>query len=340
MGRSLKMAVALLTAGFGVVVLGEPPNGIGVARLRAHGRLERLMNQEEWATEYQLLQRAINNVWEQNGWTSEADRFAQRVARRVAEIPPWRPVDRVRVVTRQVEKRYALSGEEAVRFRSLAVEEGIDFLTLHSATILGQTSDWMIMRTEGKALDREVVARWAQRGGAMVADLGTWAERLTDVLAPLVRPDKREMLERDLRSFRKRQRHLEFMRMRWAQGEWEQEDWGLQNDPIQNPGAADRSAGGQRWMPHRPTTWAAYMSHIQAVYRLNPGQVDSTKSIHDELFRRAQRYTDAYGHVLHAVPPRQRAQHEAFGPIRSMFEELEARLEAIPTQSQRRRGQR
>ena len=331
------MAVTLLAAGFGVVVaLGAGPNGVGDARLRAHGRLERLMDQEQWATEYQFLQRAINNVWEQNGWTGEADRFAQRLAHRVAEIPPWRPLDRVSMVTRQLEKRYALSGEDAVRFRSLAVEEGVDFLTLHSPTILGQTSDWMIMRSEGKALDREVVARWAKRSEAMVSDLGTWAERLADVLAPLVRPDKREMLERDLRSFRQRQRHLEFMRMRWAEGEWEPEDWGLQNDPIQNPGAADRSAGGQRWLSHRPTTWAAYLSHIQAVYRLNAGQVDSAKSIHDELYRRAQRYTDAYDHVLRAVPPRQRAQHEAFGPIRSMFEELESRLESIPTQSQRR----
>ena len=310
MGRSLKVAVALLSAGLGVVVaLGEPPTGSGDARLRAHERLEGLMDQEQWATKYQFLQRAINNVWEQNRWTSEADWFAQSVARRVAAIPPWRPLDRVRVVTQQVEKRYALSGEDAARFRSLAVEEGVRFLTLHSATILGQTSDWIIMRAEGKALDRAVVARWAQRGEAMVSDLGTRAERLAAELGPLVRPHKRKMLERDLRSFRKRQRHLEFMRMRWAEGEWGPEDWGLQDDPIQNPDAPDRSAGGQRWIPHRPTTWAAYMSHIQAVYRLDPGQVDSAQSIHEELFRRAQRYTNAYAHVLHAVPQSERAQH-------------------------------
>jgi hypothetical protein len=70
-------------------------------------------------------------------------------------------------------------------------------------------------------------------------------------------------------------------------------------------------------------------------YQLDGGQMSTAESIHAELFDRGEQYIESHSEELSQVPQRDRLAHNAFGPVRELFAELVARLEAIPTSSQR-----
>ena len=73
-------------------------------------------------------------------------------------------------------------------------------------------------------------------------------------------------------------------------------------------------------------------------FELDAGQMSTAESVHAELLERAKGYMAARGDALAAVAPRERPAHEAYEPIRQLFMELQDRLSAIPTTSQRRRS--
>jgi hypothetical protein len=143
------------------------------------------------------------------------------------------------------------------------------------------------------------------------------------------------------------------MTERWTKGGWQPKDWGLQHDPIQtgmeqqaraiDPLAGDRSpkrirsdrAPIPRWRPHEPATWFAYVLDFQKRFKLDPGQKTTANSIHAELLARANSYISAHAERLDKVARRDRAEDQAYEPIRGLFEELKERLDALPRSAQR-----
>ena len=175
----------------------------------------------------------------------------------------------------------------------------------------------------------------------------------------MLEPSKKRTLERDLQSFEKRRRFTNQMTARWSKGDWRPEDWGLQDDPAyakvraHSGGAIERGIGQSpsaptgsgsnvvsRWVEHDPGTWFAYVLEMKKRYDLDAGQMNTAQSIHSELVDRANRHIEARAEELDGVPVRQRAEHEAYEPIRQLFYELQDRLEAVPTTTQRERGKR
>ncbi len=67
--------------------------------------------------------------------------------------------------------------------------------------------------------------------------------------------------------------------------------------------------------------------------------MSTAESIHAELLDRAERYAEAHADTLEAIPAPERATHEAYEPIRSLFGELQSRLDSVPTTSQRDNGE-
>ena len=71
---------------------GQPRDSGGgseTAVLERYSALAEFSDELDWETEFEFISRAIDNVWEQNGWDDEANQFARTLARDVAAIPPW-----------------------------------------------------------------------------------------------------------------------------------------------------------------------------------------------------------------------------------------------------------
>ncbi len=90
-----------------------------------------------------------------------------------------------------------------------------------------------------------------------------------------------------------------------------------------------------RWIAHDPKTWIAYVLHVEKRFAFDAGQKTTAASIHAELYDRATDYLSAHRAELSAVPHAQRAQDPRYAPVVALFEELQRRLEALPTTRQR-----
>ena len=354
-------AVALSVGPASVYAFNEPSDGPDPPVLEGFRRLTKQMHRLDWGKERPFIERAIQNVWESSGWTDESDRFARDLACEVASIPPWEPLKRLNLFNERITGRYGLSKEEAGRFQSAVMREAGGLLMRHTGVILEQAREGMQARVHGEPFTAEQIARWTKRSQPLITEMRKSVDRLVAEVEPMVEPGKRKLLEGDLKSFKKRKRHMDKLRVRWAGGQWEPEDWGLQNDPVQTAASpVGRSEAASRvrgraavpperqqpkptkiphWVAYKPSTWFAYVLDCQKRFNLDSGQMSTAESIHAELLDRAKCYAEAHADTLKAIPARERAAHEAYEPIRSLFGELQSRLDAIPTTSQRDRGE-
>ncbi len=354
-------AAALSVAPTSVYSFNEPSDEPEPAAAEGFRRLTKQMHRLDWDKERPFIERALQNVWESSGWTDESDRFARDLACEVASIPPWEPLKRLHLFNERVTGRYGLSKDEKARFQNAVMREAGGLLMRHTGVILEQAREGMQARLRGKPFTAEQIRRWTKQSRPMVAEMRKSVDRLVVELRPMVEPGKRRILEGDVKSIKKRKRHMDVLRARWEKGQWEPEDWGLQNDPthtttppVGQPEAARAArkppaapTGRQQpkptkiphWVAYKPSTWFAYVLDCEKRFNLDAGQMSTADSIHAELLDRADRYAKAHADTLEAIPARERASHEAFEPIRSLFGELQSRLDVIPTTSQRDRGE-
>ncbi len=332
----------------------EPPVELNPALLNRFSGLNEGTNRLDWEAEYPHLVRAIHNVWNRNGWTDEADRFALDAACEIASIPPWEPIKRLNRLNERVEERYGLAGESRTRFRKAVMRETARFLMRNAGDILEQTNEWMELRSRREPITADQVAEWMEESGSIMDGVTDSADRIFEELEPLLTPDKRRLLQRDMRNYEKRQKVVDEMADRWRKGQWKPEHWGMQDDPIQRSSTTDgrgksappdavparsvprvKQPGSVRPLAHDPSTWHAYVRQFKKRFELDAGQANTADSVHEELLDRANRYLRTHADTLDKVPRSDRDTHEAYEPIRSLYRELQERLAAIPTSSQR-----
>jgi len=306
----------------------------------------------DWQAEACHIEQAIDNVWRENGWTDESDLFAQGLARDVSVIPPWEFMKRLNLVSTRVAERYGLSAQQSATLQAAILRRSTGFLARNARVIMSQTAEAVKTRSNGQPFSADQIARWMQEAQPLLEDAYKTTDQLVDDLKHVVPPEKRQLLEADLNGFEKRRRVGLEMAERWTRGEWRPTDWGMQDDPIQQRSAAAaamRAARARitssadqikpavvpRWNSHDPSTWFAYVLDFQARFGLDAGQQTAAKSIHDELVLRAGDYASTRMDTLKAIGLNERSTHEAYAPIRVLFAELQARLDAIPTSSQR-----
>ena len=317
--------------------------------------LTALSEQFDWDVESSRIEGILDKTWRRQGWTSEADLYAYDVAREISAIPPWKPMERVSALTARIAKRYELSEENAMSFDGVLTQEAAMILGRHAKVLLALAYEWMDTRTKGRPFSPDQVARWAKASEPLLKEIEQTSNRLQRQLKPLVKPSRRSVFDRDLEAFRRRSRVVEAMNARWAEGKWTAADWGMEDDPIQSGKALNAARPeppqSQRWtndataqpvaiakaIPHVPSTWFAYVRDFKRRYDLDPGQSSAAESILTELVGRAQDYSDGRSQALARIPEAERASHDAYEPIRDLFRELRARLDPIPTSSQRER---
>ncbi|MBI4719222.1 MAG: hypothetical protein HY763_15600 [Planctomycetes bacterium] len=365
MSRALLLCLAMQCA------LAAPPDeAVDVALERRQQELAQRLGSFDWAREYPAVERAMTNIWRDQGWGEEADRFALELVRDVSRLPPWDLPGRFDVISAGVARRYGLSAEQKERFQRMVLRETALLLTRNAEVILRQTSESLQARGQGVPFAPEQIARWTKESEPLLADARDSFQRMLGELRQAFTEDQQRILDRDVASYEKRMAHLDRMRARWAEGRWSAEDWGLQDDAVQAraAAAAEKAAGSggaapprgagsdlapaaaplpphapavpTRWYAHDPATWIAYRLHVQRRYALEAGQVTAAESIHEELLERARAYVEPRRSELDAVAAGDRATHAAYAPLRELFAELQVRLEALPTTTQRQNAER
>ena len=278
--------------------------------------------------------------------------------REVSAIPPWEFARRLDFVTKEIAVRYCLPEEQAVRLKEVITLEAAGLMGRHAGALLEIAGDALGTRARGEPFTPEQVARWVERSGPLRADMDRATERLALQFEGMLTEGGRHLLEADLAAYRKRAKDLERASLQWAQGEWTPRSWGLHRHPdfaeayreavperggihvpqAETAIAPDPPPDDTTWRSYEPATWYAYVRESQRRFGLNPGQMTTAESIHDELVERATVYLARRREELGAVANRERATHEGYAPVRSLFGELQARLDALPTTSQRDRA--
>ncbi len=354
------VVVALATWGVGSAATSDgdgttPTNPASEpASLASFSDLQESLAGLNWDEEAQRLRRAAETVWERNGWTNESDRFARDVACEVTAIPPWDVAGRLNLLTKRTTERYGLSEEAAAKFRASLMGEAGGFVMRHGGAIIENGREALVARARGEPYTAEHVAKWAKVLEPLLADAQVSADRLADEIQPSLDAEHKLLLSRDRESFQKRTAYVYAMRTRWAEGKWQPTDWGLEADPIQNravpPCTLDPSAAIPipvapaaqpspnvslpTCVSYDPATWFACVLEFEKRFQLDAGQKSTAQSIHAELVERAGDYAKTHREELRAVPTPGRMTHAAYEPIRALFAELQARLDALPTTAQ------
>ena len=295
----------------------------------------------DWEEQFRIIDRALENIWSRNSWDSESDVYARETIREVASIPPWELDRRIEKLTARFAERYELSPAGRARLKAMYYRELFGFLWNNAGVLFEQIRQSVDTRLEHQPYTPEQVAEWMRQSEPMVEEMNQRLDRLIQGLGGMIDDRNRARFERDLESFRHRQDSLDELRETWKNGGWKPADWGLENDAIQRQAGPrivpeDAGPGSARYSAVDPTTWEAYVRGFIRRYGLDRGQAAAAESILVELLARALDYLKANAEALAEIAPQEKPTHQLLAPIRAMFAELQARLERIPTEAQRR----
>jgi len=277
-----------------------------------------------WQQNRELIVQATRNIWRQKGWTSEPDRFAQQVIERISNFPPGQIDARFEAFYDVMTERYNLDAEQRQALSAIAMRDVWAVSLRHARKLLPIAREVIATRADGEPFTAEQVARWCKIVEPLADDMRRQLDRSAGEFARNLRPDQRERFDRDLVATRRRLDQRVTMVRQWKKGTWRAEDWGLQNDPIH--AAVIKDAAEAETAKTKPVPvpaqagadeWTTYVTNFILRYRLDDDQQVTAWSILEEVRDRA----------------RVKADHEANAEL---FEELKRRLEALPTQAQRR----
>lgn len=345
-----------------------PPDEASIERLREReAELNKSLQQLDWKSEYATVAHAVRNVFEQNRWNSPSDKYALELTLEVSEIPPWRFADRMRLFMDRVSQRYDLTSEQRDLLQQGIFREMTSTVLAHGKTMFAHAGEALETRLAGKPFTSDQVARWIKESDTLFASVRASADRLKNELAATMTPEQMKTYQEDVAAFDRRLQRISDMRDMWRLGKWQPDDWGLADDPIHRnvAGAMNESSAPsapstpppskpamigntgsmvtvelpKRWLPYDPDTWVAYVVEQRERFQFDAAQIDAAESIHLELRDRAKDYLKGHEEEAQAVPLSERASHPAFEPVRTLFAELQERLESIPTTAQRAKAE-
>ena len=277
-----------------------------------------------WQQSRDLILEANRNIFRQKGWTTESDRFAQQAIEKLTNFPPGQIDERFDAFCDVMAERYTLDEQQRQALYAIATRDGWASFLRHARQLLPIAREVVATRVSGEPFTAEQVARWCKIVEPMAKDLRRQLDRSAAEFAQSLRPDQRGRFDRDLAATRQRVDQRMAMMRQWQKGTWRPVDWGLQNDPIHAAAIKDAAQAKAPTTRNVPAPaqgdaddWTAYVTNFIQRYQLDDDQQVTAQSILEEVRDRARVKTD----------------HEATAEL---FEELKRRLDAIPTQAQRR----
>lgn len=185
-----------------------------------------------WDTQYLLIEEAVDNIFQQHGWNSEADVFARDLARDVGRISPWKPRERINAFLDGLQVRYSLTHDQRTSLDGDIQREAMIATIKHLKDTLPVAMEIVRTRAKQEPFTAEQVQRWSRRWKPLMDDSLRTVERVTDQLKKTMTEEQRKTLESDMKALLKRHHDMEKMVEKWQAGNWNPADWGLQNDPI------------------------------------------------------------------------------------------------------------
>ncbi|HUW81849.1 MAG TPA: hypothetical protein VMZ31_03500 [Phycisphaerae bacterium] len=277
-----------------------------------------------WQQNRDLILEANRNLWRQEGWTTESDRFAQQAIEKLTNFPPGQIDERFDAFCDVMAERYSLDAQQRQTLYAIATRDGWASFLRHARPLLPIVREVIATRAAGEPFTAEQVARWCKIVEPMARDMRRQLDKSSAEFARSLRPEQRGRFDRDLVATRRRVDQQMTMMRQWQKGTWRPQDWGLQNDPIHAAAIQDVAQAKAATTRNVPAPaqgdaddWTVYVTNFIVRYGLDDDQQVTAQSILEEVRDRAQGRTD----------------HEATAEL---FEELKRRLDAIPTQAQRR----
>jgi len=137
----------------------EPLGSAEEAISSAHRDLKRKFGHFDWDRQRPNIERALENIWAENKWTDESDRFAFEVARDTSAIPPWQVNKRLDLAISRYSDRYELSSTDKELFRRKTMLELGGFLGRNAASLFQQMSENFQSRERSEPYTPEQIGR-------------------------------------------------------------------------------------------------------------------------------------------------------------------------------------
>lgn len=296
-----------------------------------------------WDNQAGMARSIIDQLFEQNGWDSEADQFARQLSTDVATVPPWDFRGRVSALTGGLAKRYDLTFSQKLRLQTMVLKEVPLFVMEHSDLLLRQTSQYVQGQLAGEGFSSEQIAEWIAESDDLYEDFDARVRRMIDEFDEHLSDTQRDILHQDLDAYVKRQHRVAQLRDKWRQGKWKPGEWGLTAEEETAARLAELAGEDvqQRVQPCDETTWSVYTRDAIKRYDMEDSQKETALSILQEMSERAQSYRASQKSRQESGPvvEREAPSMTDITPICGMFEELLIRTERIPREAQRRQSE-
>lgn len=206
-----------------------------------------------WETQHEWMMTAVEKIYARSGWDSDEDLASLELVRRLSAIPPWRVRDGYDELAAFFTERYDLDAGQADSLRQMVEKIDTRMMNRHFGRIASFGLDLVVNRLTGQPITAEKAQRWTRLTQPVFEDALREMDAAADALRAELRPEQREIFERDYRAGLRRLDDAAEQRRRWMAGEWDAADWGIEDDPIQVAGeqrlarlghdSADASAG-------------------------------------------------------------------------------------------------
>lgn len=366
----LVLASSAISMALHAVAAAQPPSAPSPEELDKVRQVQKdAETMGSWDQQYLTIEQATDNVFKQQGWTSESDQYARSLMRDLGRIPPWKPHERQEAFMGALQNRYTLTDEQRASLNSEIQREAMMVTAKNFRDVLPVAMEVVKTRASGEPFTAEQVQRWSKALKPMMADSIASMQRVTDHMKKDMTPEQRRLLEADVESLTKRHRDMEKMMVRWEAGQWNPTDWGLQDDPIHYSAVAQHAAGEaeknalvqQAVDGNQPfnegtaatdeSEWDRYVRQFCDKYECTDSQRASAQGILKNCkqeagaFRNARRDQIAQAEKLIQnadTPAKRKAQQDELqrqlAPIAEIFNRLKARLyEQVLTTEQRKK---
>jgi len=333
--------------------------------------MERTKQMGPWEEYEQVSREATDNVFQQQGWTSESDQFALEIVHDVNRIAPWNFRERQDVFMNHLQTRYDLTEHQKRNLSGDIQREAMMVAMKHFRETAPIAMEMISTRARGEPFTPEMVQRWSQKLDPVLADARASLERVAKRLGDTMSQSQRERLERDLKATLHRHDDVVKMVAEWKQGKWTPTDWGLQNDPVHaaqmaeiNRRNAERNARvfikvaegplAGAATPTDESSWERYVRLFCVKYQCDKRQTDVAHAILKSSEKEARNIRAARKSELEKIATLIRSSEtkdrhgeltarrdRLLAPIGAVFERMCRRLEAkVITREQRERVRR
>lgn len=202
------------------------------------------LGEGQWDGHAQLEMRAMERVFDRQGWKSEEDRFAMQVVQRVNAIPPWNQADRQNAFLDALTERYKFNSDQRRQINRIMQRETMRFTINHFKDIAPIALDAIKTRASGQPYSAEQIAEWSKTLSPLAEQAREAFERSVRELSKDMTEEQKAVLKRDVSAVLRRHKAFASQMKDWEKGEWKPEDWGLDGDPIQS-GAKENASSAK-----------------------------------------------------------------------------------------------